>query len=88
MGRLAYFDEQDDIGQWLDECTEPKERVFSSSADLFDSWQTWCVKRGLAAGSQRNLTITLMDRGLDYDPTTNARGFKNIAVKKAPEEPM
>jgi len=35
----AYFDGQDDIGQWLEECTELRERAFSSSAALFDSWQ-------------------------------------------------
>ena len=78
----AYFDGQDDIGQWLEECTELRERAFSSSAALFDSWQNWCGKRGFAAGTQRNLTDTLIDRGLNYDPTKRARGFKDIALKE------
>jgi P4 family phage/plasmid primase-like protien len=44
----AYFDDQDLIKQWLEECTQDGGPVaFTSSSQLFASWKTWCDARGL-----------------------------------------
>jgi P4 family phage/plasmid primase-like protien len=80
-----YFAEQDDITQWLEECTERKPRVFTSSNSLFKSWQRWCVEHGGYVGTKTNLTQSLIDRGLEYKPTEKARGFINLVLKNVEE---
>jgi putative DNA primase/helicase len=82
----AYFEDQDLIKQWLEECTEDGGPfAFASSAQLFASWKTWCDARGLPPGNSQNLSDALYDRGFEKKRTSRAKGFKGLALK-SPEE--
>jgi putative DNA primase/helicase len=78
----AYFDDQDLIKQWLEECTEDGgPHAFTSSSQLFGSWKTWCDTRGLVPGNSQNLSDALHDRGFEWKRTNRGRGFKALTLK-------
>jgi putative DNA primase/helicase len=78
----AYFDDQDLIKQWLEECTEDGGPfAFTSGSQLFASWKNWCDAHGLQPGSEQNLSDALHDRGLERKRTKRARGFKSVVLK-------
>ena len=44
-GSREYFDEQDELGNWLTEQCEPdSEPGFTACRDLFDDWRDWAVR--------------------------------------------
>jgi putative DNA primase/helicase len=78
-----YFDSQDTIGEWLDECTEDRgEHSFTRASVLFTSWKLWCEERNHRPGSIKSFSETLSDRGLVYRrERTGHRGFAGIELK-------
>jgi putative DNA primase/helicase len=79
-----YFDDQDLVKQWLDECTEADTPVaFISASQLFASWKGWCDQRGFATGSAKALSEALSDRGLIPKRTKKGRGFASLKLKPA-----
>ena len=79
-----YFDDQDLIKQWLDECTEADTPVaFISASQLFASWKSWCDQRGFATGSAKALSEALSERGLIHKRTKKGRGFASLKLKPA-----
>jgi len=77
-----YFDDQDLIKQWLDECTEADTPVaFIFASQLFASWKSWCDQRGFATGSAKALSEALSDRGLIHKRTKKGRGFAGLKFK-------
>src|SRR5262249_40538326 len=58
-----YFAAQDQIGHWLEDCTERQERMLTSTSALFRSWQKWSSERGGFVGSQKSFTEALIERG-------------------------
>jgi putative DNA primase/helicase len=83
----AYFDDQDLIKQWLEECTEDGGPfAFTSSSQLFASWKNWCDARGLPPGNSQNLSDALHDRGLERKRTKRGNGFKALTLKVQDEE--
>ena len=83
-----YFDDQDTIKQWLEDCTEDGGPFgFTKSGQLFASWKQWCDRHGIQVGSERALSDTLTDRGFSRKKgAKGARGFKGIAIKRAPAD--
>src|SRR5262249_43267374 len=78
----AYFDDQDLIKQWLEECTtEDIPTAFIATSALFASWKNWTEQRGLSAGSAKALQEALCDRGLLQKRTKRGRGFTAIQLK-------
>jgi putative DNA primase/helicase len=78
----AYFDDQDLIKQWLDECTqEAPSTVFTGTPTLFSSWKNWCDERGMSTGTARALSDALSDRGLMHKRTKRGRGFAGIELR-------
>jgi putative DNA primase/helicase len=83
----AYFEDQDLIKQWLDECTEDGgPYAFTSTSRLFASWKTWCDARGLVTGNAQNLSDALHDRGFEKKRTGQAKGFKALTLKTQEEQ--
>jgi putative DNA primase/helicase len=83
----AYFDDQDLIKQWLEECTEDGGPfAFTSSSQLFASWKAWCDARGLPPGNSQNLSDALYDRGFEKKRTKRGNGFKAITLKAHEEQ--
>jgi putative DNA primase/helicase len=62
-----YFDEQDTVRQWLNECceVEPGRRIFERTTDLFSSWTTFAKANGEEPGTRRTFNETLRFRGFD-----------------------
>jgi P4 family phage/plasmid primase-like protien len=78
----AYFDDQDTIGQWLDDCTEDGGSLAVTPAKkLFASWKNWTDERGLVTGSMKALSEALTDKGYEQKRTERARGFKRLTLK-------
>jgi putative DNA primase/helicase len=79
-----YFEEQDMIKQWMEECTEADTPVaFIKTSQLFASWKTWCDERGLTTGSVKALSEALIDRGIARRRTgTGLRGFAGIRLRE------
>jgi len=78
----AYFDDQDVIRQWLDDCTEGGGPfAFVRSSELFASWKQWCDDRGIKTGSLQALQGALVDRGFTQKRMTQGRGFSGLSLK-------
>jgi putative DNA primase/helicase len=58
-----YFEEQDLLGQWIDSHCEIGADFRTSSKSYFASWRAFCLVNGEEAGTQRNLTNKLKQRG-------------------------
>ena len=79
-----YFADQDNLQQWLDDCTQDGgEFAFTRSADLFSSWKQWCEERNLKPGSEQALSETLADRGhAKARDGKGRRGFSRLVLGK------
>jgi phage/plasmid-associated DNA primase len=74
---------EDHMGQWLAECTEPIARAWTRTADLFRSWREWCEKRNSKPRSEKAFSETLAEKGYlkKREPGTGYRGLANISLK-------
>jgi putative DNA primase/helicase len=81
----AYFEDQDLLGQWIDEKCETAVRsppIWDRSADLFESWSKFAVKAGEDPGKQKAFSPLLQKRGFEpYRATGGTRAFRHIRVK-------
>ncbi len=80
----SYFADQDNLQQWLDECTcDGGLFAFTRIAALFASWKAWCETRNLSPGSAALLSDTLVDRGYTKkrESNTGHRGFAKLSLK-------
>lgn len=81
-----YFEAEDAIGRWLEECCLVGPNHTETSADLFAGWKTWAESNGEYAGSQRRLSDLMLARGFDKwrDPETDRRGLRGVALRNRP----
>jgi P4 family phage/plasmid primase-like protien len=55
-----YLDAENDLGQWLAECTEKGASHRCLARDLYESWRHWCQRNGVREpGAQKTLTERL-----------------------------
>ena len=71
-----YFDEEDAIGEFLDEECQRHPQVRVSVADIFQRWQEWANRRGEYIGTSRWLMQQLCNRG--FERTRLHGGVKGI----------
>ena len=78
----AYFDDQDIVQQWLDECTaDGGPFAFTPTKQLFASWKQWCDERHAAPGSLQTFSSALEDRGFTKRRGTGGkRGFAKLIL--------
>jgi phage/plasmid-associated DNA primase len=78
-----YFDEQDTLKQWLEDCTEDGGPfAFTATGQLFASWKAWCDERNIRPGNGNALSDALADRGfLRKKGTGGVRGFRGLITK-------
>ena len=60
-----YFEAEDALGRWLDECCLQGPNYTELSATLFASWKAWAEAAGEYVGSQRRLSDLLVARGFE-----------------------
>jgi putative DNA primase/helicase len=78
-----YFNDQDAIGEWLEDCTEAAApTAFTAVGQLFSSWKIWSERRNFTPGSAKTLSETLADRGFVRKRVHGGiRGFAGIGIK-------
>jgi putative DNA primase/helicase len=78
----AYFEDQDAIKEWLEDCTEDGGPfAFTPVNTLFASWKRWCDERNLTPGSGRTLSDALVERGFVRKRVHGGvRGFPNLVL--------
>ncbi|MBK7024014.1 MAG: hypothetical protein IPH41_11080 [Sulfuritalea sp.] len=72
-----YFDEEDAIGEFIDEECQRHRQAKVSVADTFQRWQEWANRRGEYVGTSRWLMQQLCNRGLER--TRLHGGVKGLA---------
>lgn len=79
----AYFVDEDVLGRWLNDTTEPRENAFIETRDLWASWQLWCAEKRERVGSERDFVHRLLNRGYTKatHPKTRRHGVRNLVLK-------
>jgi putative DNA primase/helicase len=76
----AYFDEQDSVAQWMEQCCLIQNDLSETVTRLFESWTNFCLANGHPPGGVKSLGEALEKRGLRRHRTSRARLFIGIAV--------
>jgi putative DNA primase/helicase len=86
-----YFDTQDLLTQWIDECCELAGTFADSNARLFKSWSAFAEAHGLHAGKSQTLSDELAKRPelkrIKDTLGIRGRGFEGIRVRATPATP-
>ena len=78
-----YFCDQDNIGEWIEDCAKSRSRCFRLRAYLgaVRSWKGWCERQNLKPGSEKTFVEALRDRGFEKHRRDHGRGFVGISLK-------
>ncbi|RYH06149.1 phage/plasmid primase, P4 family [Tropicimonas sp. IMCC6043] len=79
----TYFEDEDLVGQWIEECCAIGEEHRSSARALFENWSGWANATGIEPGSQKTLGSTLRSRGFKVCKVNGARGWLGIVPRRA-----
>jgi putative DNA primase/helicase len=79
MASDEYFDAQDTLQQWLDECVKDDPMAFTPSRALFKSWERWCGERNTEAGAEKAF-VDAMSKRYEQKRMEYGRGFKGISL--------
>jgi putative DNA primase/helicase len=77
-----YFDAEDAIQRWIDDCCMVRETQEDTSAVLYKSWAEWCAANGEYAGTQIGFSRKLTSKGFVAKPIGHEkkRGFSGLCV--------
>jgi len=77
-----YFEGEDALGRWMNECLEPEPQASTLVSDLFSSWREWTNSNGEYTGSLKRLSAALLARKLERyaEPSTRKKGFRGIRI--------
>jgi putative DNA primase/helicase len=76
-----YFEQQDSIRQWIEECCKIGNTLTDTSTNLFRSWSTWANSNGEKPGSAKWFTQAMRRLGFRQYRQNRARGFFGIEAK-------
>jgi putative DNA primase/helicase len=81
-----YFEAEDILGRWLDECCRLHVSGFQTTAELFASWRDGAEASGEYVGSLKRFSENLAARGLrkGRDRQGDRMGFFGLLFKEAP----
>ena len=80
-----YFEAEDALGRWLEECCVREPNAKSLTAELFNDWKQWAEAAGEFIGSQRRFSDLLITRGIEkWRNSMGVRGFQGIGLKNPP----
>jgi putative DNA primase/helicase len=75
-----YLDDQDTLGQWIEERTRKDPRATTRSRDLFADWSAWCAKLNLSPGTEKAFVEDLKKLGWTHFRNAKSRGFVGVAL--------
>lgn len=85
LANSEYRQNSDILGMWLDDrCwvdTSPLKGLFSTSAELYKSYEGWALDHGHRPMSSTSLGNRLRERGLTQSKERGGRGWRGIALK-------
>ncbi len=73
-----YFQDEDLVGQWIDENCNTGDQSKARSSMLFSAWSAWAEPRGFDIGSQRSLGEELRTHGFKPYRTGKERGWLGL----------
>jgi putative DNA primase/helicase len=76
----AYLEAEDGVSAWIEECCQRDPSAFSSSTNLFASWNEWAGNHGEYVGTVRKLSSTLESKNFQPDRSNKARGFRGLRI--------
>ena len=85
-----YFEAEDALGRWMEECCERVPSAVETSAALFVSWKTWAEANHEFVGSVRRFSDNLLNRNFERDRDRRARAFRGLRLRAptVPADPM
>ncbi|QJF51096.1 hypothetical protein G3256_07950 [Roseobacter ponti] len=79
-----YFQDEDILDQWLEDCCKTGTGFAAKSVDLFKSWSAWANERGHEFGSSKSFGERLREAGFQSTKVSGARGWKGVAIRRGP----
>lgn len=77
-----YFENEDGIQRWVDECTEPRPGGFVETRVLFESWREFANQNNEFVGKARRLGAELVKRGWTKVKDEHRHvGFLNVGLR-------
>ena len=79
-----YFQQEDRLGNWIEECCAENPEQFTATGDLFNSWSGWCLKNNEFTDTKNSFSKRLAERGFrrgqHTDSESRSRGFYGLIV--------
>ncbi|MCG3206080.1 MAG: hypothetical protein KCHDKBKB_02806 [Elusimicrobia bacterium] len=81
MATEEYFQSEDALGRWINECCTENTWDTATTQDLYASWKSWAESSGEFIGSIKRLSESLNNRGYKRwrHPSNDRMGFEGIA---------
>jgi putative DNA primase/helicase len=76
-----YFEEQDLMRAWVEECCETGRACSDTSASLFKSWTDYALASGEKPGSKKRFSAALFRLGFRKSRTNRSRNYDGIRLK-------
>ena len=75
-----YFDSQDVVGQWLDECCERDPNARTHRTELFANWSGWAKDAKEHIGSSAEFYEVLEKKGFEQTKVRGEREFQGLQL--------
>ncbi|MBS0126458.1 hypothetical protein KB874_20440 [Aestuariicoccus sp. KMU-90] len=75
-----YFEAEDVVGQWIEDCCAKAPAASATSRQLFDNWSAWANASGHPPGSTKSFGEALRAHGFDDAKVNGVRGWKGIKI--------
>ncbi len=82
-----YFEDEDSVSAWFDECCERDATHFADNPVLWRSWNFWCGNNGENPGTRKALAQKLIALGFSGDKERGVRGFRGFRMKDCVSAP-
>ena len=82
----AYFDDEDHVGHWIEECCTTGRDQRAVSRELFSSWTAWCEGNGYEKANSRYLGEHLRAQGFQQAKVNRGRGWLGIGLRRTPKQ--
>jgi putative DNA primase/helicase len=81
---VEYFSEEDAVGRWLKDATEPSTDSTLTSQTLYLSWREWANRTGEYVGTLKRMSAALVARKFERwrDGKTRQMGFRGLKLRE------
>ena len=77
-----YFEAEDALGRWLDDCCDTGASYIEVTGQLFASWKSWAEAGGEYVGSSKRFSDALINRGFQPQRDGGARRFRGLRLRE------